>query len=343
MSATPGPTSESPAGPPPPVESKPSVAAATAPSTAPQQPKQSQQPKAAQRAPNNRVAVPLPQQQRPHQPTQPTPAQPQSFADATQAATAAVAAAMAKLGSAKPQQQTDGATDVLAQRVGQMRVQDQQQRGGRAPRARGAGAPRGGGRSRDIEVPKEDYDFETANAKFNKQELVKEAIATGSPNPLGSPNGNGAGDPFAAAAATNGHAGEAEKDAAADSDFVIPPADKSYDKKSSFFDNISSDLKDRVEQAQNAEDGRSGGFDGRAMRAQERTKNFDTFGQSNVDGGNYRGGYRGRGRGYGYRGDRGRGDRGGFRGRGGFESRGGGGFGGRGSSGNGDAGGAIAS
>jgi protein LSM14 len=230
---------------------------------------------------------------------------------------------MAKLGPVKTPQQTDGATDNLMQKVNQMRLQDQQQRGARGS-SRGRGAPRGGHRGKQIEVPKEDFDFESSNAKFNKQELVKEAIATGSPNPLGSPIANGDnGDPLAAAGA-NGHTDvEADK---ADEDVVIPPADKGYDKKSSFFDNISSDLKDRVEAAQQQDAG-GPGFDGRAMRSQERSKNLETFGQSNVEGGGYRGGYRGRGRGYrggydpnyrgrgGYRG-RAPHERGGYRGRG---------------------------
>jgi protein LSM14 len=152
-----------------------------------------------------------------------------------------------------------------------------------------------------MEVPQEDFDFETSNAKFNKQDLAKEAIASGSP--LGSPiNGN---KPDPIATASNGHA-ETEE-------VVIPPkpVEKGYDKKSSFFDNISSDLKDRTEQQQ------SGGYvDGRAMRRDERTKNIDTFGQGSIDGG-YRGRGRGRGRGFG-RG--GRGFRGGYRGRGGAEA-----------------------
>lgn len=295
MSATPGPSSENSSAPPPAVASKPTVAAVAAQAPAAQQPSKTAAP---QKSAASRVAVPLPQSQRSAPPPQhaaTAPGQPQSFADATQAATAAVAAAMAKLGTGKPQQQqTDGATDNLTQKVQQMRIQDQQQRGGaRGTRSRG-GAPRGGARGKVIEVPKEDFDFESSNAKFNKQELVKEAIATGSPNPIGSPNGETA-DPLA-----NGHAATTEEE-----DVVIPPAEKGYDKKSSFFDNISSDLKDRTEQAQG-----DGSFDGRAMRTQERSKNMETFGQSNVEGG-YRSGYRGRGRGF----------NGGFRGRGAYRGR----------------------
>ncbi|WPH04256.1 Hypothetical protein R9X50_00714500 [Acrodontium crateriforme] len=302
------PTSQKPAekssvqtqGPPPHVDSKPSTAAATAPTG----PAKAPVPKAVQKASNNRVAVPLPSpnalaakpSQRPAsnnhvQATQPQTTQPQSIADATQAATAAVAAAMAKLGPAKPQA---GSVEGITQQVNQMRVQGGQQRGRGHPR----GGPRGGRRdsgTKAMEVPKEDYDFESANAKFNKQDLVKEAIASGSP----------AGEMADPITSTNGHP-EAE-------DVVIPSkpttGEKGYDKKSSFFDNISSDLKDRVQQQANDQQ-----IDGRAIRREERTKNIDTFGQGSVDGG-YRGGFRGRGRG---RGGFNRGGRGGngYRGRG---------------------------
>lgn len=174
-------------------------------------------------------------------------------------------------------------------------------------RGAGTGAPRGGRRDSQqkvVDVPKEDYDFERANAKFNKQELVKEAIASGSP--LGSPTDGAKPEPVVPSA-TNGHT-DGNND-----DVVIPPksTEKGYDKKSSFFDNISSDLRDRVEQQQQGEF-----VDGRAMRREERTKNVETFGSATVEGG-----YRGRGRGGQGRGfGRGRG----YYGRGGFDNRRGG-------------------
>jgi protein LSM14 len=205
--------------------------------------------------------------------------------------------------------------DNLTQKLNQMRVQDGTTRG----RGRGRGGPRGPSAARHdsstatkgVEVPKEDYDFQSANAKFNKQDLVKEAIATGSP--VISPSNGDVADPL-----SNGHA--------ANDDVVIPAqagAEKGYDKKSSFFDNISSDLRDRMER-------QDGTVDGRAMRSEERSRNMETFGQGSVDGG-YRGGFRGRGRGRGFgRGSqRGYGDRSGAgyrggaargRGRGGAES-----------------------
>ena len=217
---------------------------------------------------------------------------------------------MAKLGPANNQsrndsraQTTDGALDNLTQKVNQMRVDGQQQRGrgrgrgrGEGRGGRGDGAHRGGRRqnaTQAIDVPKEDYDFDAANAKFNKQDLVKEAIATGSPVTSPTKTNGTVANPL-----ENGHANGAEADA---EDVVIPAAsEKGYDKKSSFFDNISSDLKDRIEQQQSEQS-----FDGRAMRNQERSRNVETFGQGSVDNGGYRGS-RGRGRGRGY----GRGGRG---------------------------------
>lgn len=317
MSTTPAPSSSK-TGPPPPIESKPTASVASAPSKANQAP-QPAVPKPVNKT-GNRVAVPLamgspaarqqpkpavpaPAQQPAQAPAQ-TPQPPQTQGSATEAATAAVAAAMAKLGTTN---RPSGGADNLTQKVSQMRVDDGQFRG--RGRGRGGQGQRGGrheGAQKNVEVPKEDFDFETANAKFNKRELAKEAIASGSP--LGSPTN----ETFPST--TNGHAD--------DEDVVIPakPSEKGYDKKSSFFDNISSDLKDRTEQQQTSEF-----VDGRAMRREERNRNMETFGQGSVDGG-FRGRGRGRGRGYG---GRGRGYNGG--GRGGFEGGDRGGFRGRGS------------
>jgi protein LSM14 len=146
-----------------------------------------------------------------------------------------------------------------------------------------------------MEIPTSDFDFESSNAKFNKQDLVKEAIASGSPL------GEGVASPLENAA--NGQSNGATEE----TEVVIPSA-TAYDKGSSFFDNISSELKDREEAASRR---------GQEFRTEERKKNMETFGQGSVDG--FRGGYRGRGRG------RGRGGRGGFgyRGRGAPRGRGG--------------------
>ncbi|KIV98644.1 hypothetical protein, variant [Verruconis gallopava] len=228
----------------------------------------------------------------------------QSFASATQAATAAVAAAMAKLPMAqKMGQQESGSqgVDNLAKKVQEMRTDDhirhgrQQGTGGHVAAPRGRGRGRGGHHqhSRPIEVPTTDFDFESANAKFNKEDLAKEAIATGSPLGMSSESAGGAAN---GAATANG-----EKDAGKKvEEVIIPKAEAIYDKKTSFFDNISSELKDREEKR------------GAEFRNEERKKNMETFGQGSVD--NYRRGYgRGRGRGF----------RGGGNSRGGYGPRGG--------------------
>ena len=140
--------------------------------------------------------------------------------------------------------------------------------------------------AKKVEVPNTDFDFESANAKFNKQDLVKEAIASASP--IGENSG------------ANGIGGESN------GMDVIIPASTSYNKATSFFDNISSESKDREES-----NGKRLG--GKEWRGEEQKKNLETFGQGSVDNG-YRGGFRGRGRGRGYRGRGGPGGQGGLRG-----------------------------
>lgn len=155
--------------------------------------------------------------------------------------------------------------------------------------ARGGRGYRGGfhnSQPRKVEVPSTDYDFASANAKFNKQDLVKEVIAGGEDERvthLETP-ANG----------TNGYADGNSKD-----DVVIPPA-KYYNRGSSFFDNISCENKERAE-AKEGEKPRGGAV----WRGEEQKKNLETFGQGSVDGGfnHYGRGWRGRGRGRGgYRG-----------------------------------------
>lgn len=190
-------------------------------------------------------------------------AAPGSVEDATNAARAAVAAAMAQLGNSG-----GNAMDNLTSKVNEMRVN-----AGRGP---SAGRVRGrGGRpaAQKVEVPDSDFDFAQSNAKFNREEIAKEAIAgsplTEQPNKLGAQS--------AQAEMPNGNPAVA------------------YNKFKSFFDNISSESKERAENG-----GHKPG--GREWRGEEQRKNMETFGQGSVDGG-YRN-YRGRGRG---RGNRGRG------------------------------------
>ncbi|KAK6845493.1 hypothetical protein PG995_015603 [Apiospora arundinis] len=217
-----------------------------------------------------------------------------SIRDATQQAKDAVAVAMAKLGNASAapaagQQAPNGtgnAMDNLTKKVNEMRVNAT--RGGPSTRGRGRGNRAGGGAGK-IDVPETDFDFQVSNAKFNKQDLVKEAIAG---SPLGeTPNGP---DP---------EVQEAVED---------PAQPQAYNKTRSFFDNISSESKERSESG-----GQKPG--GREWRGEEQRKNMETFGQGSVDGG-YRS-YRGRGRGRGRGGPRG-GGRGFSRGGAGFRPRG---------------------
>jgi protein LSM14 len=170
----------------------------------------------------------------------------------------------------------------------------QQQQQQHQPHPRGG---RGGIRAqhKKIEVPESDYDFATANAKFNKHDLIKEAIATGSP---------------AADVESHDVAHQPETDA---NGTAAGTSQNLYNRSTSFFDNISSEARDREENAIRV--------GGREWRGEEEKRNIETFGQGSVDG------YRGRGRGYGRGGRGGRGY--GGRGRGYNNNRG---FGGRGGS-----------
>lgn len=163
-----------------------------------------------------------------------------------------------------------------------------------------------------MEIPKSDYDFESANAKFNKEDLVKGGMVASSP--VNEPAEDVANGEEVSADMANA---ESRKES------LSVTAEKLYDKKSSFFDDISSEAKDREERADAAASGRQ-------LRGEEYKKNLETFGQGNVDGGYGRG----RGRGYG----RGRNYGGSYRGqpRGGFQQGGrGNGFGGYGGRGRG--------
>ncbi|KAI0008398.1 Scd6-like Sm domain-containing protein [Xylariaceae sp. FL0662B] len=193
--------------------------------------------------------------------------------DATQAAKAAVAVAMAKLDSSKPEKPAKlepASADPSAERAINGAAIDNLTRKVQEMRARSNGRGRGrGGRSSGpsrVDVPRTDFDFQAGNAKFNKQDLQKEAVATGSPQ-------------NEAVEASPSEASRSEE----------PGAPVAYNKTMSFFDNISSEAKDRAENG-----GQKPG--GREWRGEEHRKNMETFGQGSVDGG-YRGGYRGRGRG----------------------------------------------
>ena len=223
--------------------------------------------------------------------------------EANRDARAAVAAAMAKLPPAPGQKkQVDGqdAMDNLTKKVNEMRTNDnirtsrQPGTGGYVTGHRGGGRENYRGRrphseqqGKKVEVPTTDYDFASANAKFNKQDLVKEAIATGSPIETPTTNGTDIME-------VNGSKKASEPT-------IDVPSGIGYNKSSSFFDNISSESKDRTEDAGNR-------LGGREFRTEERQKNLETFGQGSVDNNGYRGGFRGgraRGRGFARGGGRG--------------------------------------
>lgn len=185
---------------------------------------------------------------------------------------------MAKLDESAVAQQaqpsTDANVDNLTKRVNEMRVNA----------ARTGQTARGGSRGRGprpakVDVPDSDFDFASSNAKFNKQAIAGSPLAD-------TPNG-----------------GSVTPEVVPDVAAAGAPA---YNKSKSFFDNISSEAKDRLEN-----NGQKPG--GREWRGEEQRKNIETFGQGSVDGG-YRG-YRGRGRG---RGGRGRGNYRGGRGNGSY-------------------------
>lgn len=210
----------------------------------------------------------------------------------------AVQAALAKLpgsGQPKPAPVPTATIEALTERVNELAPISNgttRGRGGRGQRGDYSRGRSGGQAGRKIEIPKSDYDFETANKKFNKEDLIKEAIASGSPVAEDGP----------------GEGIEASSEAIERKDSTSGSS-KAYNKSSSFFDNISSEAKDR-------EDNPDARQFARQARAEEFKRNVDTFGQGNIDGG-----YRGRGRG-GYRGRQYGGNRG-YRGRG-YGQRGGG-------------------
>lgn len=211
----------------------------------------------------------------------------------TQAATAAVAAAMAKLPPApgqKPRQAVNGeAVDNLATKVKELRT-DNRFRNYRQPGTGGYAAGNRGGRvggrgsgrehSKGLDVPITDFDFESANAKFNKHALMKEAIAgveTSANGKMLTMIGSEASTESTLESATE----------------TLIPGRAIYNKSSSFFDNISSETRDRDEAA----DGKRRAS-GSEFRTEERKKNLETFGMGSVESG-HRAGSRGRGRGRG--------------------------------------------
>ena len=210
------------------------------------------------------------------------PGTPKSLEEANRDARAAVAAAMAKLPPEdKKPAESSGALDNVTKAIGELKTSEASKpvRGNRGGRSVFRG---GRDNSRRVEVPRTDFDFETANAKFNKHDLVKEAIATGSPVEDSSYVINNS-------ITTNGQE-NAQKGNESNTGIHVGV---SYNRSSSFFDDISSEIKDRAEGNETRQR-----VAGREFRNEERQKNLETFGQGSVDN-NYRHGrVRGRSRGY---------------------------------------------
>ncbi|KAJ3064364.1 hypothetical protein HK102_008221 [Quaeritorhiza haematococci] len=162
--------------------------------------------------------------------------------------------------------------------------------GGRGGRHHNHPNGMGGGRTntRVIPVPDSDFDFESANAKFNKTELVKEVSekVTHEGHVEGT-NGVEAA-PEDVKSPTSAVEDDAENENGVDDETF-------YDKGSSFFDNISCETKDRASGER---------INRRDRQYQERRLNLETFGQTGLDNrSGYRRNMRGRGgRGGGYRG-----------------------------------------
>ncbi|KAJ3368497.1 hypothetical protein GGF31_006317 [Allomyces arbusculus] len=144
----------------------------------------------------------------------------------------------------------------------------------------------GSGRARQprgpVEIPKEAFDFEGANAKLNKDDLVKEFAKLGF-------NQNGEGSDSDSDGDDDHLADEAQP---VPQKVVIPPRQEFYDKKTSFFDNISCEARARQEALAR------GGLDPQQRRArmhEERKLNVETFGTATPASRMGRGGSRGRG------------------------------------------------
>ena len=137
---------------------------------------------------------------------------------------------------------------------------------------RGRGVQQGGitgGRNAPVPValPKEDFDFERANSKFDKASLFPSASSTHGTSEVGGESPE------------PGQIIEERKEST-----------KFYDKSRSFFDDISSDSKGKtLEDADAVSGGRgrggSGRGRGRSRREDERNKNLSTFGETGMNAG----------------------------------------------------------
>ncbi|KAJ1867514.1 hypothetical protein LPJ78_000924 [Coemansia sp. RSA 989] len=210
--------------------------------------------------------------------------------------TASVQASVAPVSAtAAPQQQQyrQAVTGHVESDASDNQQNNQRRQGGYAPRGgytprgrggynagRGTGVRRGnyqgnrGGyqnRHGRVEVPESDFDFESSNSKLNKDDLAKE-FAQMNIQVVGGESATADGD---------------ESNTANTSSATSPTAaaaSAAYQPKSSFFDNISCETKERMEMR---EQGMS--HEERRSRVQaERQQNYETFGQVAAEQNRYR-------------------------------------------------------
>ncbi|ORZ01654.1 Scd6-like Sm domain-domain-containing protein [Syncephalastrum racemosum] len=118
-------------------------------------------------------------------------------------------------------------------------------------------------------APLKEFDFESANAKFNKEEVLRNLFK----------KVEGGVDVESALAAS---APSVASPVVEEEEIHIPEADTFYDKQKSFFDDISCDAKERAE-------GKRGG-EYRKKIHEEKKRDLETFGASSVDSSRQRGG-----------------------------------------------------
>ncbi|KAM9503169.1 protein LSM14 homolog A-like isoform 2-T2 [Salvelinus alpinus] len=214
-----------------------------------------------------------------------------------QAAPSAPYAPTPSLGRRSP---APGRTTPSAPAAGHAQQQHHHQVGGPPPQRRGGGQR---GRSRfnvHLDGPmkfEKDFDFESANAQFSKEEIDREfqsKLKLKDETEKAAVNGEDKGNSSVETQNSKGNADEEGLEALTLKVY--------YDKSKSFFDNVSCDYSRKAAE-------KSGGSSGfplqrRQTWAEERRINSDTFGMP-LHGGQARGGYRGRG-GMGFRGGRGR-------------------------------------
>jgi len=185
--------------------------------------------------------------------------------------------------------------ETVERALGDLRVSNGNEGGATTHTGRGGHGGRRGGRhgdkSGDLRVPTTDFDFQTANARFDKAALASQSRST--PKPAdGAINSDENGD---AEKTEDGEAKSKEKDKNV----------AAYNPEKSFFDTLSSGNNAPPNGSGRGRGGRRGGG-GRNRREEERERNVATFGEPGGIGlmgpGAYVGGYGG----YGRRGGRGR-------------------------------------